>query len=98
MTFHITRGRLVAFVAVGALLLAVSAGGAAASSSRAQSGLTIFAGSSMTNVLPAIDSTNTYSFGSTGTLATQITNGAPCRRPDGGEHDHLRVALRGGHR
>ena len=77
MKFHITRGRLVAFVAVGALLLAVSAGGAAASSSRALSGLTIFAGSSMTDVLPAIDPGNTYSFGSTGTLATQITNGAP---------------------
>ena len=31
----------------------------------------------MTSVLPAIDPGNTYSFGSTGTLATQITNGAP---------------------
>ena len=31
----------------------------------------------MTTVLPQIDSGNTYSFGSSGTLATQITNGAP---------------------
>ena len=31
----------------------------------------------MTQVLPEIDPSNTYSFGSTGTLATQITNGAP---------------------
>ena len=31
----------------------------------------------MTTVLPQIDPGNTYSFGSSGTLATQITNGAP---------------------
>jgi len=31
----------------------------------------------MTTVLPELDSSNTYSFGSTGTLAAQITNGAP---------------------
>src|SRR6478752_2640279 len=55
-------------------LAVVLAGGASA---RSASGLTIFAGSSMTQVLPEIDSGNTYSFGSTGTLATQITNGAP---------------------
>src|ERR1039458_8804457 len=34
-------------------------------------------GSSMTSVLPEIDPSNTYSFGSTGTLSTQIANGAP---------------------
>jgi molybdate transport system substrate-binding protein len=56
------------------LLLGLSAAGADA---RSTSGLTIFAGSSMTQVLPEIDNGNTYSFGSTGTLATQITNGAP---------------------
>ena len=44
---------------------------------RARAGITVFAGSSMTTVLPQIDSGNTYSFGSSGTLATQITNGAP---------------------
>jgi molybdate transport system substrate-binding protein len=53
------------------------AGSAAAKSSRALAGITVFAGSSMTTVLPELDSSNTYSFGSTGTLAAQITNGAP---------------------
>src|SRR5580765_1067410 len=56
------------------VLAAVLAGGASA---RSASGLTVFAGSSMTQVLPEIDAGNTYSFGSTGTLATQISNGAP---------------------
>ncbi len=37
----------------------------------------MFAGSSMTTVLPQIDPGNTYSFGSSTTLGTQITNGAP---------------------
>jgi molybdate transport system substrate-binding protein len=59
------------------VLAAALAGGASARSSHATGGLTIFAGSSMTQVLPDIDNGNTYSFGSTGTLATQITNGAP---------------------
>jgi molybdate transport system substrate-binding protein len=58
-------------------LAAVLAGGASAHSQHATAGLTIFAGSSMTQVLPEIDPGNTYSFGSTGTLATQIQNGAP---------------------
>jgi molybdate transport system substrate-binding protein len=53
------------------------AGSAAAKSSRALAGITVFAGSSMTTVLPELDSSNAYSFGSTGTLAAQITNGAP---------------------
>jgi molybdate transport system substrate-binding protein len=56
---------------------AVLAGGASARTQHATAGLTIFAGSSMTQVLPEIDPGNTYSFGSTGTLATQIQNGAP---------------------
>jgi len=60
-----------------ALCAFVAAGGAAAKTSRATAGITIFAGSSMTSVLPEIGPNNTYSFGSTGTLATQITNGAP---------------------
>ena len=55
----------------------LAAGGASAKSSRATAGLTIYAGSSMTTVLPQLDSGNKYSFGSSGTLATQITNGAP---------------------
>ena len=60
-----------------ALCAGLGAAGAAAQSSRSLAGITVFAGSSMTSVLPKIDPSNTYSFGSTGTLATQITNGAP---------------------
>ena len=60
-----------------ALCAGIGAGGAAANTSRATSGITVFAGSSMTTVLPKIDPGNTYSFGSSATLATQITNGAP---------------------
>ena len=59
------------------LSVGVGAAGASAQSSHSAAGLTIFAGSSMTQVLPEIDNGNTYSFGSTGTLATQIINGAP---------------------
>ncbi len=60
-----------------ALCACLGAAGAAASSSPPLAGITVFAGSSMTSVLPEIGPNNTYSFGSTGTLATQITNGAP---------------------
>src|ERR1700720_2518691 len=60
-----------------ALCAWLGAGGAGAQQSRSLAGITVFAGSSMTSVLPEIDPGNTYSFGSTGTLATQITNGAP---------------------
>jgi molybdate transport system substrate-binding protein len=74
---HSTRGRFLAFVTLIALCVGASAGAAAAKSSHATAGITVFAGSSMTSVLPQIDNGNTYSFGSTGTLATQITNGAP---------------------
>jgi molybdate transport system substrate-binding protein len=60
-----------------ALCALLGAGGAGAQQSRSLAGITVFAGSSMTSVLPEIGPGNTYSFGSTGTLATQITNGAP---------------------
>jgi len=73
----ITGGRFVALVCILALCICAGAGGASAKSSRIASGITVFAGSSMTSVLPEIDPTNTYSFGSTGTLSTQIVNGAP---------------------
>ena len=64
-------------LAIVVLCASLGAGGASARSNRAPAGITVFAGSSMTTVLPKIDSGNTYSFGSSGTLATQITNGAP---------------------
>jgi molybdate transport system substrate-binding protein len=70
-------GRLVALVSILAVCLCAGAGAASARSTRALAGITVFAGSSMTQVLPEVDPSNTYSFGSTGTLATQITNGAP---------------------
>jgi molybdate transport system substrate-binding protein len=62
---------------VAALCIGASAGGASARNTHAAGGLTIFAGSSMTQVLQDLDPSNTYSLGSTTTLATQITNGAP---------------------
>jgi molybdate transport system substrate-binding protein len=55
----------------------LAAGGALARSARTAAGITVFAGSSMTTVLPQIDPGNTYSFGSSTTLGTQIKNGAP---------------------
>ncbi len=60
------------------LLVAVlCAAGAAARPNAAPSGLTVFAASSLTNVFPAIDKNETYSFAGSNTLATQIANGAP---------------------
>ena len=74
---HGTRKRSLAVASIVALCLGLCAGGASATSSHAAGGLTIFAGSSMTQALNDIDPANTYSFGSTTTLGTQITNGAP---------------------
>jgi len=69
--------RLISLLAIVVLCASLAAGGAAAKPGHATAGITVFAGSSMTTVLPQIDSSNTYSFGSSGTLGTQITNGAP---------------------
>lgn len=80
MRFTVTGGRLIALVSVVAVCVSIGASGASARTTHASSlpsGLTIFAGSSMTTVLPQIDPNNTYSFGSTTTLGTQIANGAP---------------------
>lgn len=69
------RSRL-AFLAVLALvaLVAVPAGGAAAA---ARPQLTVYAASSLSDVFPAIDPHEKYSFGGSNALATQITQGAP---------------------
>ena len=55
-------------------VLAAPAGGAA-STARAQ--LTVYAAASLTNVFPAIDPHEKYSFGGSNALATQIQQGAP---------------------
>ena len=55
-------------------LLAILAGPAA---SATQPTITVYAASSLTNVFPKIASYETYSFGGSNTLATQIEQGAP---------------------
>jgi len=77
LRFTSTRGRVLALLATVALCFCLGAAGASASSTHATAGITVFAGSSMTSVLSKIGPGNTYSFGSTGTLSTQIANGAP---------------------
>ena len=69
------RSRL-AFLTVAALLavLAVPAGGSA---SAARTQITVYAAASLTNVFPAIDPNEKYSFGGSNALAAQITQGAP---------------------
>lgn len=69
--------RIISLLATVFVCASLAAGGASAKSGRAAAGLTIFAGSSMTTVLPQIDPSNSYSFGSSTALGTQITNGAP---------------------
>jgi molybdate transport system substrate-binding protein len=69
--------RIISLLAIVVLCASLAAGGASARSHRATAGIVVFAGSSMTTVLPQIDPGNTYSFGSSTTLGTQITNGAP---------------------
>jgi molybdate transport system substrate-binding protein len=59
------------------LAAVLCATGAAARPNATPSGLTVFAASSLTDVFPAIDKNETYSFAGSNTLATQITNGAP---------------------
>src|SRR5215468_7691406 len=68
----------IGLVLVLSLVTSLGVGGAAAKTSKSTvNGITVFAAASLTDVLPAIDKDPTYSFGSSGTLATQINNGAP---------------------
>jgi molybdate transport system substrate-binding protein len=60
-----------------ALFAFVASGAATAGSTRAQAGVTVYAAASLTDVFPAIDKSNTYSFAGSNALATQIVNGAP---------------------
>jgi len=51
--------------------------GPAASAAKTTPKITVYAASSLTDVFPAIDPNETYSFAGSNTLATQIKNGAP---------------------
>lgn len=68
--------RVFPFLAVGAVAVALVAGGPTASA-RTSASLTVYAAASLIDVFPTIDSTARYSFAGSNTLATQITNGAP---------------------
>lgn len=72
---HVAASVLVLVGVVSAFAGAASAG--PARSGKANSGLTVLAASSLTNVFPQIDSANKYSFGGSDTLAAQIQQGAP---------------------
>lgn len=71
----VRRSRLTLLAAVAALALVAVPAAGAASAARPQ--LTVYAASSLTNVFPAIDSQERYSFGGSNALATQIVQGAP---------------------
>jgi molybdate transport system substrate-binding protein len=74
----VTTRRIAAFT-ISLLLVATAAAGGATNrtASSAASPLTVLAAASLTDVLPAIDSKQTYAFGGSNALATQIRNGAP---------------------
>jgi molybdate transport system substrate-binding protein len=71
------RARTLALAVTALLAVAVAAGGASAQSSHSTAGITVYAAASLTDVFPAIDGSNQYSFAGSNALATQITNGAP---------------------
>jgi molybdate transport system substrate-binding protein len=70
----IRRSHLAVIAVVAVCLLALPAG-RAESATHAQ--LTVYAAASLTNVFPAIDKSEKYSFGGSNTLAAQIKQGAP---------------------
>jgi molybdate transport system substrate-binding protein len=59
------------------LLIACLAAFASSAHAASKSGLTVYAAASLTDVFPAIDSSEKYSFGGSNALAAQITQGAP---------------------
>jgi molybdate transport system substrate-binding protein len=77
---HARLIRSFAAVAAVAALAAVAPLPAAATPdahTRAQAQITVLAAASLTDLLPAIDASQKYSFGGSNALATQIANGAP---------------------
>jgi molybdate transport system substrate-binding protein len=77
------RSRSLALTAVVSVLalLALLAGRASSATvhthTAARAQITVYAAASLTNVFPAIDPNEKYSFGGSNTLAAQITQGAP---------------------
>src|SRR6476469_2370109 len=67
--------RTVVFLSLFALLAAPAASATRHGAARSQ--ITVYAAASLTNVFPAIDKAEKYSFGGSNTLAAQITQGAP---------------------
>ena len=77
---HSRPHRLLLAVVALAAATTLLAGGAAAEQrahTRSQAQVTVFAAASLTDVFPAIDGSQKYSFAGSNALATQITNGAP---------------------
>jgi molybdate transport system substrate-binding protein len=77
----VRRGRFAVSIAVAAAsLLALPAGRALSATHhvrRARAQLTVYAAASLTNVFPAIDKSEKYSFGGSNALTAQIQQGAP---------------------
>jgi molybdate transport system substrate-binding protein len=71
----IRRRRLAVVLVAGLSLLGLSVGSASSATARTQ--ITVYAAASLTNVFPAIDRNEKYSFGGSNALAAQITQGAP---------------------
>jgi molybdate transport system substrate-binding protein len=71
----VTRRRSIYAVAV--LAFAGCVTGATALPAVPAKPILVFAAASLTDVFPAVDATQTYSFAGSNTLATQIANGAP---------------------
>jgi molybdate transport system substrate-binding protein len=74
----VDRRRSLTGIALVALAFVVLAGAVLAKSARSKpEPLTIFAAASLTDAFRSLDAAQRYSFGSSGTLETQIRNGAP---------------------
>ena len=89
---HSRSIRLISLLAALSVLAVLVAAGASARSSvhgQAQAQVTVFAAASLTDVFPAIDSSQKYSFGGSNALATQITKGT-ATPPQGGV-DHFEI-------
>lgn len=69
--------RCTALVLALGVVAVLAVGGASAKSDRQQAQITVLAAASLTDVFPAIDNTQRYSFAGSNALATQIRNGAP---------------------